>query len=178
MTTTTKESVPFPSLPHGSTLAAQKSGGQPSSRTDATGVEIPVVVHASRYSRAGLGASKALSPLHEETRTVVVFPQGGIVRLSAGLSVGQLVVLTNRQTGADILCRVINSKAQQGIQNYVDLEFTQDVPGFWGECFVADRSDWIKRSPSTSAAPILGTVPAVLTPVQHAASPSLSEAEC
>jgi periplasmic protein TonB len=175
MTTTTKESAPAPPLAQCSTPAAEKSG--PSSRTDATGVEIPVVVHASHYSLAGREASKALPPLHEQTRTVVVFPQGSVVRLSASLSVGELVVLTNQQTGADILCRVTNFKSQQGVQNYVDLEFTQRVPGFWGECFAADRSAGTESPASESAAPILGTAPALLAPVQQPTSLSLSKAE-
>ena len=99
---TTKKTAPFPSI-EGSTTAAQNAGGQAPSRTDAIDVEIPVVVHASRYPVVGLGASKALSPLHEKTHTKVVFPQGGVVRLSANLSVGELVVLTNQRSGADVL---------------------------------------------------------------------------
>ncbi len=104
-------------------------------RSDAVGMEIPVVVHASRYSAASRGTAKALPSVHEETRTVIVFPQGAVVRLSAAMIQGELVVLTNQQTGADVLCKVANVKAQPGIQNYVDLEFTQRAPGFWGDCF-------------------------------------------
>lgn len=104
-------------------------------RSDAVGMEIPVAVHASRYSAASRGTAKALPSVHEETRTVIVFPQGAVVRLSATMIQGELVVLTNLQSGADVLCKVANVKAQPGIQNYVDLEFTQRAPGFWGDCF-------------------------------------------
>ena len=108
-------------------------------RSDAVGMEIPVVVHASRYSAASRGTAKALPSVHEETRTVIVFPQGAVVRLSATMVQGELVVLTNQQSGADVLCKVANVKAQPGIQNYVDLEFTQRAPGFWGDCLVPAR---------------------------------------
>jgi TonB family protein len=99
---------------------------------DAVGAEIPVVVHASRYSAVSRAQGKNLPPVHEETRTVIVFSQGAVVRLSAMLNQDELVVLTNKQTGGDVICRVTEVKAQPGIQNYVKLEFTQRAPGFWG----------------------------------------------
>lgn len=105
----------------------------------ATGAEIPVTVHASRYSAASKGAAK-LPPVHEETCTVIVLPQGAVVRLSATVSAGELVVLTNKNTGADVICRVTSVKTQPGIQNYVHLEFTQRAPDFWEEASTAGRS--------------------------------------
>ncbi len=106
-----------------------KAGAAPVRRSGAIGTEIPVTVHASRTSQ-GLG--KNLPPVHEETKTVIVLPQGAVVRLTATLMPGETVVLTNRSTGADVLCRVGNVKSQPGIQHYVDLEFVQRAPGFWG----------------------------------------------
>jgi hypothetical protein len=156
---TTKKTAPFSSN-QGSTAASQNPGGQGPSRTDAIDVEIPVVVHASRYPVVGLGASKALSPLHEKTHTEVVFPQGGVVRLSANLSVGELVVLTNQWSGADVLCRV-NSVKVLGSQNYVGLEFTRRSTDFWSQCFVAEPSTRTETSLSDRALPITATVPAI-----------------
>jgi TonB family protein len=101
--------------------------------SDAVGAEIPVVVHASRYSAVSRAQGKNLPPVHEETRTVIIFSQGAVVRLSAMLNQDELVVLTNKQTGGDVICRVTEVKAQPGIQNYVKLEFTQRAPGFWGQ---------------------------------------------
>ena len=149
MSTTTKEFMPNTTMEI-ATGSENANGAPGSRRTDAVGAEIPVVINASRYSAATKGASKQLPAVHEETRTVIVFPQGAVVRLSASLTVGELVVLTNRQTGADALCRVVNVKAQPGIQNYVNLEFTQRTPGFWGECIPTDRSE---GSPSGAQAP-------------------------
>jgi periplasmic protein TonB len=131
MAAPTKESASSPSAAQAGTPAAQNSGTAASPRTDAIGVEIPVTLYASRYSAAGRGMSKTPPPVREETRTVIVFAQGAVVRLSAAVSVGEMVVLTNQQTGADVLCRVGAVKTQAGIQNYVDLEFTQRAPGFW-----------------------------------------------
>src|ERR1044071_1520252 len=111
-------------------ITDSKAGdGRQPRRSEAVGAEIPVTVHASRTTQA---MGKNLPPVHEETRTVIVLPQGAVVRLTATLMPGETVVLTNRSTGADVLCRVGNVKSQPGIQHYIDLEFVQRAPGFWG----------------------------------------------
>lgn len=130
-----------------SKLADSRGGG-------ATGVEVPVIVHASRYSSSANSVGKTLPPVHEETRTVIVFEQGAVVRLSAAVTTGEVVVLTNKVTGADVICKVANVKAQPGIQNYVSLEFTQRAPGFWGE------SSQLSRAPQASP---VEAAPAVVT---------------
>ena len=163
--TITTESAPFPPLAQTSAPAAQKSGAKPSSRSDATAVEIPVVVHASRHSLAGRDASKTLAPLHEETRTAIVFPEGAVVHLSAVVMAGQLVVLTNQRSGAEALCRVVNVKSQPGIQNYVDLEFTQRALGFWGDSFLSERPVHTESPKPAPARPTFATGAAVPNPI-------------
>lgn len=130
--------VMMPSTAKDSLFEAAASEGtakteiQASQSSDAIGAEVPVTIHASRYSAASKGAGK-LPPVHEETRTVIIFPQGAVVRLSAMVTPGELVVVTNNRTGADVICRVTSVKTQPGIQNYVNLEFTQRALGFWEE---------------------------------------------
>ena len=138
-------------------LDAKTGMARPVRRGDAIGAEVPVTVHASRSTQS-LGQN--LPPVHEDTRTVIVLPQGAVVRLTAGLTPGETVVLTNRATGADVLCRVSSVKSQPGVQHYVDLEFSQRAPGFWGDA-----------SPAQSAA-VLETPAAVPRPsVLPAAAP-------
>lgn len=122
-----------------SEVAAALNEGQ-SSPPNAAGAEIPVTVHASRYSASSKGAGK-LPPVHEETRTVIIFPQGAVVRLSATVTPGELVVLTNKRTGADVICRVTSVKTQPGIQNYVHLEFTQRALDYWEEAPAGERGN-------------------------------------
>ncbi len=117
----------------GNSTKNEALGSQASSATPA---EIPVTVHASRYSSASKGTGK-LPPVHEDTRTVIIFPQGAVVRLSATFTPGELVVLTNNRTGTDVICRVTSVKTQPGIQNYVHLEFTQRALDFWEENFLS-----------------------------------------
>ena len=169
MPPTTKESAPPLSVPQDQMPAAQNAGVPAGPRKDAIGIEIPVVLYASRSSSAARSLSKAPPPVREETRTVIVFPQGAVVRLSANISVGEMVVLTNQQTGSDVLCRVAAVKAQPGIQNYVDLEFTQRAPGFWGANSAADPSERSERLASEPPVRTLAPPPVILTP---AAQPS------
>ncbi len=179
MSITTKESGLSPSLPQEGAQAAQNAGTQALPRADAIGIEIPVVLYASRYSAAGRGLGKTPPPVREETRTVIVFAQGAVVRLSANIAVGEMVVLTNQQTGADVLCRVGAVKAQPGVQNYVDLEFTQRAPGFWEGHSAAGPTTSSER-PASEPAPsprAVATSPLILAPKQHASSPSSPASE-
>jgi TonB family protein len=137
-------------------------------RTDAVGAEIAVTIHASRYSSNRGAATKNLPPVHEETRTVIIFPTGAVVRLSASVTTGELVVLTNQQTGDDVICRVANVKAQPGIQNYVNLEFTQRAPSFWGDALQsnsANRSDLLKLAVPPAV------IPRIVPPENNAVQP-------
>src|SRR5487761_496313 len=93
MPSTAKDSLFESTTPEG-TAKSETQGSQPS---DAVGAEVPVTIHASRYSAAAKGAGK-LPPVHEETRTVIIFPQGAVVRLAATVTPGELVVLTNNRT--------------------------------------------------------------------------------
>ena len=113
-------------------------GDSSAPRMDAVGAEIPVVVHASRHSVTGNEAVKTASAVHEETRTVVVFPTGAVVCVAAPILTGEVVIVTNQQTGRDVICRVASVKAQTGTLNYVNLEFTRPAPGFWGACLPAE----------------------------------------
>ena len=128
MSATTKEdSLGITAETTGPVAARNTEAPQSPRRTDAVGAEVPVIVHASRTSVAVREIARPQPPVHEMTRTVIVFPQGAVVRLTASLTMGELVVLTNQRSGADVLCRVASVKAQPGIQHYVDLEFTQRI---------------------------------------------------
>jgi TonB family protein len=173
MPSTAKESIP-------ETVAAsavEKNDAQPSQPNGALGAEIPVTVHASRYSGASKSAGK-LPPVHEETRTVIIFPQGAVVRLSATVTPGELVVLTNKRSGADVVCRVTSIKTQPGIQNYVNLEFAQRAVGFWEESPQVEQANPAEQSPAASAPPTV--VPPAPTPISAAfktPAPVMAEAQ-
>src|SRR5271169_3964346 len=81
-----------------------RAGSGGTSRTQAVSVEIPVLVRGSRRVASVPGQPGKLEHFSEETSTVVVFAQGAVVRLVGSAKAGQLVGLTNRQTGKEALC--------------------------------------------------------------------------
>jgi hypothetical protein len=81
--------------------------------------------------RLGPGQPGKLEHFSEETTTVVVFAQGAVVRLVGSAKAGQLVGLTNRQTGKEALCRIVNIKHFPDTRGYVEIEFNHAMNGFW-----------------------------------------------
>jgi hypothetical protein len=68
----------------------------------------------------------------EETQTVLVFERGAVIRLSAAVADGQLLFLTNKKTGKEVVTQVVRKRSFRPTSCYVDLEFTEAFPGFWG----------------------------------------------
>jgi protein TonB len=171
MPSTAKDSIPETVA----TAAVDKNDAQPLQPSGALGAEIPVTIHASRYSGASKSAGK-LPPVHEETRTVIIFPQGAVVRLSATVTPGELVVLTNKRSGADVVCRVTSIKTQPGIQNYVNLEFAQRALGFWEESRPIEQASPAEQltAASTSPAAVPPPAPTPITAAFKASPPVIA----
>jgi TonB family protein len=107
------------------------SGTGASARTQPVSIEIPVLVRGSRRVASVPGQPGKLEHFSEETSTVVVFAQGAVVRLVGSAKAGQLVGLTNRQTGKEALCRIVNIKHFPDTRGYVEIEFNHPMNGFW-----------------------------------------------
>ena len=71
----------------------------------------------------------------EETKTVLVFENGAVIRLTAAVADGQLLYLTNKATGKEVVTQVLRKRAFRPTNCYVDLQFTESSPGFWGVDF-------------------------------------------
>lgn len=97
-------------------------------RTQPVALEIPVTVNGARTAD---GSDKRV-PFSESTQTVLVLPHGAVVRIAAPLASGQLVFLTNEKTKKEVVCQVVKSKSTGGAAAYVELQFTEPSPGFWG----------------------------------------------
>ncbi|MFY9532318.1 MAG: TonB family protein [Candidatus Acidiferrales bacterium] len=78
------------------------------------------------------GQPEPLKQFSEETCTVIVFPHGGVIRLSAAVVPGQMVLVANRKSHQEVLCRVVNVKKYPNVKGYVEIQFTQPTDGFWG----------------------------------------------
>src|SRR5216684_1238312 len=98
-------------------------------------LEVPVTVNGVR----AVEGSEKREPFSEATKTVLVFGNGAVIRLSSSVAPGQLLFLTNEKTKKEVVCQVVKSKNYRNVSGYVELEFTESVVGFWGMRFPSDR---------------------------------------
>jgi len=111
-------------------------------RSDAVSLEVPVKVHGSRLDDTALGAATPKTePFEEQTSTMIVFPQGGVLKMATPVAAGQMMVVTNLKSGHDSICRVVKVRAYGAGQSYVEVEFTHRQPGYWGVYFPSDGPD-------------------------------------
>src|ERR1700693_712191 len=145
MLPTAKDSTLLPSSPETSERApgGATAGPQISSAQPVT-LEVPVTVNGAR----AVEASDKREPFSETTSTVLVLINGAVIRLSSAVAPGQLLFLTNDKTKKEVVCQVVKSKHYKNVSGYVELEFTEAIPGFWGMRFPGDHA---AAQPKTSA---------------------------
>ena len=105
-----------------------KPSTEPHARTQPVALEIPVTVNGARTAD---GSDKRV-PFSESTQTVLVLPHGAVIRIATPLASGQLVFLTNEKTKKEVVCQVVKSKSTGSAAAYVELQFTEPSPDFWG----------------------------------------------
>jgi protein TonB len=140
-------------------------------RSDAVSLDVPVKVHGSRVTEVVRGITPHTEPFEEQTSTMIVFPQGGVLRMSTAVTAGQMVVLTNLKTGHDAICRVVKVRAYAQSQSYVEVEFTNRQQGYWGVKFATDRAE-----PTRTILPPPPEPPIVSSPVDFESDASASRA--
>src|SRR6266852_5489411 len=113
----------------------QNAGSAPpaGAKPQPAAAEIPVTVNGART----VEGSDKREPFSENTQTVLVFANGAVIRLSSAVASGQLLFLTNEKTKKEVVCQVVKSKNYSHVSGYVELEFTEAAPGFWGLRFPA-----------------------------------------
>ncbi|MDE3110226.1 MAG: hypothetical protein KGL02_09820, partial [Acidobacteriota bacterium] len=139
-------------------------------RADAVSLEIPVNVHGSLVSNASAGASPQAQPFEEQTSTMIVFPQGGVLRMSTPVTAGHVMVLTNLKSRQDAICRVVKVRAFAKAQSYVEIEFTSPQPGYWGVYFPSDGPE-VRRVAPPPAAGSQAASPTNASPALRVAAP-------
>ena len=124
-------------------------------KTQPAALEIPVTVNGART----IAGSDKREPFSENTQTVLVFSNGAVIRLSSAVTSGQLLFLTNEKSKKEVVCQVVKSKNYSNVSGYVELEFTEAAPGFWGLRFPASApvgmTPTSAKTVSNSATPLL-----------------------
>jgi TonB family protein len=111
-------------------------------------LEVPVTVNGART----VEGSDKREPFSEATQTVLVFGNGAVIRLASSVAAGQLLFLTNDKTKKEVVCQVVKSKNYRNVSGYVELEFTEAIPGFWGMRFPGER---VPPQPGATATPAI-----------------------
>ena len=90
----------------------------------------------------------------ENTTTALVFPNGGVIRLAAAAAPGQLLFLTNPQTRREVVAQVTRRRNNPSSGFYIELEFTEPAPDFWGVAFpeAPPQADAAPRAAQTQVA--------------------------
>src|ERR1700756_1287593 len=110
--------------------AVAGGGGRPGEAAAAEPVALETTVIATGARPGDSTAKREL--FTEETQTVLVFEHGAVIRLSAAVADGQLLFLTNKATSKEVVTQVLRKRSFRPTNCYVDLEFTENCPGFWG----------------------------------------------
>ena len=187
----TKDSVEVAN-PAGDTPVSQASSqskSAPGLRSDAVSLEVPVKVHGSRVVDVARGTAPQTEPFEEQTVTMIVFPQGAVLRMTSPVNVSQMLVLTNLKTKQDSICRVMKVRPNANLGSYVEVEFTHRQAGYWGVAFSSEgpaaastiaapkidlesQSKQSFASPQTTVTPAATIKPPIATSVRHEAKPA------
>ena len=112
----------------------EKREGTPSARPNPVALEVPVSLTGARPNSDG---SRDL--FTEENVTVLVFRDGAVIRLTATVSAGQLLFLTNKKSGQEVVCQVVHKRPVMPNVCYVELQFTEEKADFWGVAFPDEK---------------------------------------
>ncbi len=129
MTLTVKDSLESASQSKPGTTSQNtenKSGQSP--RSNPVCLEVAVTIRSLPGENGD--ASGPSAPLREEGRTVIVFDNGAVLRLSNNLPAGQKVILSSAQ-GRDVVCRVVEGRNLPTVRGYIEVEFMEQFNDFW-----------------------------------------------
>jgi TonB family protein len=145
-----------------------------SGRAQPVALEVPVTVNGAR----AIEGSNRREPFSETTQTVLVFGHGAVIRLASAVASGQLLFLTNEKTKKEVVCQVVKSKNYRNVSGYVELEFTEAMPGFWGMRFPNERVAQ-PASPAAPSAPAASGSPVApkAAPIASSSTPKAPEVE-
>ena len=113
-------------------------------------LEVPIGVWGSRRVASISGRPGRMEVFAEETSTVIVFPHGAVIRLSAAVIPGQMMMVANRKSAQVVPCRVVKARNYPNARGYAEIEFFQAINSFWG---AYDAQGTLKLTPRTQPTP-------------------------
>ena len=116
----------------------------------------------------GLHSGKSLGQLElftEESSSVLIHENGGVIQMSADVLRGQLLLLRNLEAKREVIAQV--KRTYKPMNRCVDLDFVEPVPRFWGMEFSAATALLPKSAKDQEAAALLSADP---NPAESAAA--------
>jgi TonB family protein len=111
----------------------------------------------------------------EETSTVLVLPDGAVIRLAAAVTQSQLIFLTNNTTKREVVCQVLRKRSYRPTSCYVELQFTEAVADFWGVDFLTEETVSAGAAGSETQEEVAAAEAIVEEPAVAVAAPSDKE---
>jgi len=96
----------------------------------ATPLALEIAVNVAGARPASASGQRDL--FSEDTATVLISENGAVIRLAAAVVTGQLLFLTDKRTNSEMVCQVVRKRIFRPTECYVELEFTEPAPNFWG----------------------------------------------
>lgn len=113
--------------------------------------EVPVKVTGARV----VAGEREL--FTESTTTVLVFEKGSVIRLTGAVTPGQLLFLSNEESQREVVTQVLRKRDHRPTECYVELEFTEPAPEFWGMQFSAATALLPKDAKVVAAAEMIAS---------------------
>jgi hypothetical protein len=115
--------------------AQEQKPARPTSQNTGTQDELPERRRSERYALEVpifvYGHAVNGEPFFEETRSLEVGADGGLLILEAKVSVGQKLLLTNKLTQREIECQVIHVLPLNPSRSHVGVAFVGPALDFW-----------------------------------------------
>lgn len=153
-------------------MAAESSMAPPSESANEPGEEaaaelqtkplprVNAIAHEVRVKATGARPGNTAGErelFSESTSTVLVFEKGGVIRLTAAVTPGQLLFLSNEESKREVVAQVTRKRAYRPTECYVEVEFTEPAPKFWGMEFSAATALLPKDAKEIEAAALVAS---------------------
>jgi hypothetical protein len=158
------------------TIASVSSPSAPANLTSSSqpvAQEIPVIASGARPT----SASGNRELFTEATSTVLISENGAVIRLSVAVVPGQLLFLIHQESKREVVAQVLRKRSFRPTSCYVELQFTESAPNFWGKELPSGSENSQSKSPQSEAiAQVQSAKPTADNPRKPAPVPSPQEA--
>jgi len=154
-------------------VEAPRSSPKPNAKTN-------MVAHEVRVKAAGVYPGKGAGKRElfiEETTSVLIHENGGVIQLSAAVARGQLLFLANVESKREVVAQVKRKRTYKPTSSYVELKFAEPAPRFWGMEFSAATALLPKNAKDAEAAALVISAEAADEPGEPPLAPTVEQVQ-